>query len=195
MSSSPVPRTLRGSDAIFAAILSARCAASLSRRAARWRGNGWKFFSLAAFEWSACGWPTRLPLVAPASCLRSSGGVHAPDGCHTRTSMSARWLSPTVGLSSRSERRPITHFRPFWLRWNVHSVFRRVVESLTSVTRNARRLRWNINSKKFRQLERVFVNATSLVGGRLKTMIEFDLVHVDPLDGTRPSRIFHELAH
>lgn len=100
-------------DAIFAAILSARCAASLSRRAARRRGNGWKFFFFSCLGMSACGWPTRLPLVAPASCLRSSGGVHAADGCHTRTSMSARWLSQTVALSSLAERRPITHFKPF----------------------------------------------------------------------------------
>ncbi len=154
----------RGSDAIFAAILSARCAAPLTVGLAATRQTIGTFFSLAACL--VCLRPRSCsPLVAPASCLRSSGGVHAADGGHTRTSMSARWLSPTVALSSLAKRRPLAHFKPFWLHWKVHSVFRRVVESLASVARNARRLCWDINSEKFRRLERVFVYATSLVGG------------------------------
>ena len=129
-------------------------------------GTVGRFFPLAAFERSACGWPTRLPLVAPASCLRSSGGVHAADGCHTRTSMSARWqcancrfyrLSPSADRLRTSTRSgsigTSTQCSAAWLNLSLRSA------------RSARRLCWNINSKKFRRLERVFVYATSSVGG------------------------------
>lgn len=128
----------RGSNAIFAAILSARCAATLTAGCATDVGTGGRLFSLAA-DCQRMEAAHALALVAPASCLRSSGGVHAADGCHTRTSMSARWLSPTVGLSSLAERRPVTHFKPFRFRWNVHPVFRRGGESIASVTSIPRR--------------------------------------------------------
>ncbi len=76
--------------------------------------------------------------------------------------MSARLAAPTVGLSSLAERRPSAHFKLFWFRWNVHSVFRRVVESLALVTRNARRLCWNINTRSSARMDTAIASATSL---------------------------------